>query len=124
MAGIFGQGVDSSNSPFYAHNAPFLAFGIPAKQSGFAYPEQVLSQLSWRFHGADWRYGESYAAEVLSELVSRLGSMEMSGYNVIPQNINIIIFEELSDFEHGATFARQTARRLQNRVEEALAAGR
>ena len=42
----------------------------------------------------------------------------------MPRSIGQIIYEELSDFELGLISARQAASRLQNRIEDALAAGR
>ena len=125
MAGVFGQGVDSRNSPFYAY-ATFNSWGlhgIPTRLNGFTHSEGVLGRHFRRIYlpqDASWRYDEARAFETMDELIIHFGNMEMRRHNVHPRSLRAIIIEELTDFQEGVLTARETAQRLQGRMELAI----
>ena len=127
MAGVFGFGVDYSNSPFYAYNSNWGILGIPAKQSGTTNFIRVVER-HWHTHygryehrlpasARIWRDGYCLEAvtEAIETLINSLSNMEMVS-NVRSEYLGVILREELAYFVSGNRTAVQTATRLQNKV--------
>ena len=129
MAGVFGQGIDSGNSPFYAY-AAFNTWGlngIPARLNGFARSGDIMRLHMDRIYPnrtASWRFDEAHAFATINEHMTHFGSMEMRRANVHPRSIRAIIIGELTSFVDGASSADITAQNLQAWLEGAIAGGR
>ena len=120
MAGVFGQGVDSRNSPFYASSASWGLFGVPARLDGFSHGADVVRNFVHMFPSAPWRQDAAYAADIIEEHILHLKNMEMQRLGVFPRSFFNIFVEELDEFSEGIVSARETATRLQNRVMSEL----
>ena len=124
-AGVFG--LDPANSPFYARNSDWVLVGIPAKQNGYAGLDRIVSMYhqALRRQSQDWRDGvdTAYVSDMLGGMLADLAQMEMRRHNVMPMSLLSLIQEEISNFQQGIFSARDTALRLQARVENALVAG-
>ena len=116
IAGVFGQGVTSRNSPFYAHRGWWGMFGVPARRDAFSHFEYVLSRhVQWNLQ-TSLRYSLGDATDKIVDYVLPLEQMEMRRHGVMPYRFYRIIFDELQEFSGGTVSADETAARLQSRV--------
>lgn len=120
MAGVFGMGVDSRNSPFYAHRGIWGWFGVPARVGAYAHAEYLITRFQWWFPQAVLRYDIDYAVSRVMEYVQLLEGMEIRRHGVMPFSLFEYVMEELQEFAQGTVSARETSMRLQTRALMAI----